>query len=242
VPVPFTGGAEAAAIPVEPPDSSLRTDDDTPLPAGSMVVRAATWVQRVGAGAVDFSVCVGLTLGYAVVEALDIPAEPSQSALVLTGVDRALDVMSRYAAFLLSMLVALGVATLLYEGLSVALMGRTLGQKLMGVRLLHRSGARPGLIRALARGTLSGLGFLLLGAGWLWSPFDRRRAGLHDRWTRLDLVEDPLAPAPLPPVEGTPSDPPAADPPTDPSSAAQPDPTATGTPPPPPQDPPAASA
>ncbi len=181
------------------------------------VVRAASWNVKLGAALVDLAACGGLTLGYAVVEYLDLPSEQAAGSGAPTqGLDWAVDVAARYSSFMVGMLVALSVAVMAYESLAVALMGRTAGQKLMGLRLLRlANGNRPGVLLGVWRGLLAGLGLLLVGAGWVWAPFDARRQALHDRWSGLILVEDPDAP---PPAQDTASTPPEGEPPPPPDA------------------------
>lgn len=173
------------------------------------MVRAATWVHKGAAALVDLAISGALTLGYAVVEFLEMPeAEQDGPVVALSGVDWFLDAMSRHAGLLGGMFVAITLAVTVYETLAVALMGRTLGQKVVGVRLVSMDGRKPGAGRGAVRGLLAGLGLMVAGAGWLWAPFDKRRAGLHDKWTGLVMVEEPPAPVPvvppgtLPPVDG----------------------------------------
>ncbi|MEW5851854.1 MAG: RDD family protein, partial [Myxococcota bacterium] len=186
-----------------------------PLPApdenrGALVVRAASWTQKLAAALVDGAVAVALSLGYGVVQALELPEgeAPDEGAVALSGIDWLIDVVARHAELLAGMTVALALAVAAYEALAVALLGRTAGQALMGLRLVHLGGGKLGLLRAFARGGLAGAGLLLLGAGWLWAPFDHRRAALHDKWTGLVLVEVP----PPPPVTEAPAEPVAAEP------------------------------
>ncbi|MBI5493704.1 MAG: RDD family protein [Deltaproteobacteria bacterium] len=225
-PVPPPAAAEAA--PVEPvaspavPLSPLVGDGPQPP-----VARAASWSQKIAAALVDGAVVFGLTLGYAAVELLELPPDDPTSTQALEGVDRFIDLLARYSAFILGMLIACSVAVFLYEGLAVALMGRTVGQKVMDLRLLRlRDGQRAGGRLALLRGLLAGVGLLVLGAGWLWAPFDRRRAALHDRWTGLVLVEDPQAPVPPPSTAATQPPLPPASEPLRPEASAPPDPPA----------------
>jgi hypothetical protein len=159
------------------------------------VVRAASWSHKMAAAMLDGAVGISLTLGYAVVLAMELPAgEAADPGVVLSGVDYALDLASRHSAMMLSMGLAFATVVALYEALSVAVLGCTVGQKLMGLRLIRLSGARVGAVRALARGFLCGCGLMLLGAGWVWAPFDRRRMALHDKWTGLVLIEVLRAP------------------------------------------------
>jgi uncharacterized RDD family membrane protein YckC len=68
----------------------------------------------------------------------------------------------------------------LYLGLFVALQGRTLGMRLLKLRVIDLYGATPGPLRAAVRA----LGYVAcaftLGLGFVWVGFDREKRGLHD--------------------------------------------------------------
>lgn len=195
-------------VALTPPPADVDVDavlETAPAPSGgARVVRAANWVQRTIAAAVDLGVCALLTLGFGVVAYLDLPPRTHNAGPPLHGVDRLLDVTSRFSTVIATMLVASAAAMVIYQTLTVAVMGRTLGQKAVGVRLLSRNGRRPGPVAATVRGLVSGVGLVLLGAGWLWSLFDGRRSGWHDRAVRLDLVQEPAEQPTPPSVEGEP--------------------------------------
>jgi uncharacterized RDD family membrane protein YckC len=71
----------------------------------------------------------------------------------------------------LSIVVILVIENVLLIGTA----GATLGQRLVGVRVERVDGSRPGLIRAVVRAVLLGLGFPVLTLLW-----ERDRRGLHD--------------------------------------------------------------
>ncbi|MGJ6967528.1 RDD family protein [Streptosporangium sp. G11] len=86
----------------------------------------------------------------------------------------------------------------LYVWVQHALWGRTLGKRLLGVRVVAaRTGARPGAgkaaLRALAFPLLAfvpGVGLPCLLAGGLWTLFDPEGRVLHDRWLGAAVVRD----------------------------------------------------
>src|SRR5215470_6863909 len=61
-----------------------------------------------------------------------------------------------------------------------ALAGRTVGMRLLGIRIIDVYGDTPSPLRSLVRtlGYIAGLATLLL--GFLWIGFDREKRGLHD--------------------------------------------------------------
>jgi uncharacterized RDD family membrane protein YckC len=58
--------------------------------------------------------------------------------------------------------------------------GRTPGQKLVGVRVIDIYGERPGVVRALLRSLGFAIALLPFGLGLLWIGFDREKRGLQD--------------------------------------------------------------
>lgn len=79
-------------------------------------------------------------------------------------------------AFLLLVVIIL----FLYHFLFHSLMGCTLGDRLMKMRVIDSYGQRPGFLRVLIRTLGMGVSFILAGAGFLWIAFDRERRALHD--------------------------------------------------------------
>ncbi|MCB9529380.1 MAG: RDD family protein [Myxococcales bacterium] len=75
--------------------------------------------------------------------------------------------------------VMLGVAAI-YAVVTRHLLAGTLGERLLGLRLIDREGEGAGPLRALAHaaGTVVGLGALLL--GYVWAAVDPRRQGLAE--------------------------------------------------------------
>jgi uncharacterized RDD family membrane protein YckC len=69
-----------------------------------------------------------------------------------------------------------------------SLFGQTIGQRLMGVRLVTQRGVTPGVLRALGRAWASLLGFVLLGVGIVWIAFDREKRGFADFVARTFVV------------------------------------------------------
>src|SRR5262249_8823134 len=68
----------------------------------------------------------------------------------------------------------------LYFTLFHAARGQTVGQHLLGLYVITKTGTRPNLLRALGRTGGCALGWLLCGLGLLWIGFDREKRGLHD--------------------------------------------------------------
>ena len=94
--------------------------------------------------------------------------------------------LPRLAATHPSLLVAsvalAGVTAFVYLTLSCALGGRTLGDRVAGLRAVAvRSGEAPSLGRAALRALAAVIGAFACLAGPLWALFDTRGQGLHDK-------------------------------------------------------------
>jgi uncharacterized RDD family membrane protein YckC len=103
-------------------------------------------------------------------------------ALVLRA--RALEPILLPGAFLVLVLalVYCAVAAFLWKG-------RTLGRRLLGLRLVDTSGLAPAPGRAVVRALLATLSFGLFLAGYWMALFDRRGQTLHDKLTSTFVVQ-----------------------------------------------------
>jgi uncharacterized RDD family membrane protein YckC len=86
-----------------------------------------------------------------------------------------------------------------------ALRGQTLGNKLLGIRVIRRDGRPLGLGGALARYLGYMVSALLLGLGFVWIAFDAQRQGLHDKLAASVVVPENFAAA-SPPLTVVPLD------------------------------------
>jgi uncharacterized RDD family membrane protein YckC len=73
----------------------------------------------------------------------------------------------------------IGLALIYFAG-AYAIMGRTLGMRLLGLRVITRAGVRPTPGRAAGRAFGGLLSAVLLSLGFIWIAFDREKRGLHD--------------------------------------------------------------
>lgn len=83
----------------------------------------------------------------------------------------------------------LGMAGL-YFVLFIALSGRTVGQKLVGIRVVRRAGGPVGPWRAILRLAGTALGLVPGGLGSLWMAFDREKRAFHDYLTGTYVVRE----------------------------------------------------
>jgi uncharacterized RDD family membrane protein YckC len=78
----------------------------------------------------------------------------------------------------------------IYYTLCWALIGQTIGQRFMGLRVLRLDGRELGLRRSFLRYIGYALCFVTLGVGFLWVLIDNRRMGWHDKLARTCVVYD----------------------------------------------------
>jgi uncharacterized RDD family membrane protein YckC len=80
-----------------------------------------------------------------------------------------------------------------YATLGHALMGATVGKRLLGLRVEGPGGTAPGLARSVARSALAVAGAAALGAGVVIGLLSRRGQALHDRAVGTVVVRAPGA-------------------------------------------------
>jgi uncharacterized RDD family membrane protein YckC len=135
--------------------------------------RAPGW-RRVFASTIDTLLVgsfVALLLG-PVVSRSDLP--PGWS------LDDFVEALTRHSGVLLPALAVAAVVTFAYQWLGIALMGATLGKRLMQLRVVGPDGRRPSFGRSAIRAAFSIPSFLLLGLGPLLGLFTRTGRSLHD--------------------------------------------------------------
>lgn len=87
------------------------------------------------------------------------------------------------------------VACLLYYVAFRRLRGGTFGYRIVGIRLVDRSGNSPSLVRLAGRFFLASIATLPFGASYLQCWFDPRRQSFHDRWSGTWMVRKRAEPA-----------------------------------------------
>jgi uncharacterized RDD family membrane protein YckC len=80
-----------------------------------------------------------------------------------------------------------GVYFVLFWSLS----GRTIGQKLLHIRLVDHRGARPHPLVGLLRYVAKVVGLAPGALGWVWAAFDVENRAWHDHVARTIVVRDP---------------------------------------------------
>jgi uncharacterized RDD family membrane protein YckC len=108
----------------------------------------------------------------------------------LSGLDALVSQVRALQSVLIPGAVLLLVLSLVYCAIFAFLWnGRTLGRRLLGLRLVDTHGLAPAPGRAIARAVLASLSFGLFLAGFWMALFDRRGQTLHDKLTSTYVVQ-----------------------------------------------------
>ena len=147
---------------------------------------AALW-QRITAFIVDGAlVGVVLALYVGLAAALIGPHAPTTQLTGIDGVMARVHQLSSVLAPCVALALVLGLA---YTAAFALLWnGRTPGRRLLGIRLVDRTGLAPTPGRAITRAALSVLSFVPFLAGFWLALFDRRGQTLHDKLTQTFVV------------------------------------------------------
>lgn len=147
-------------------------------PKGAPVVHVAGFWRRLGAAMIDLAVIVpvGLLLGWIATSIAGVSLPPSR----MRSLDFWLDLVLDSDPALVTGAVMIVVAAVAYLLAFQALLGRTLGMRALGLRVIDVWGDRPSVARCAARtaGYLASVATAML--GFLWVGFDREKRGLHD--------------------------------------------------------------
>ncbi|MGZ6076330.1 MAG: RDD family protein [Myxococcaceae bacterium] len=175
VPEPATGAAPAPA----------------PAHSGQIIevhARPAALWQRITAFIVDGTlICSVLALYVGTAAALITPR--GVTATQLTGIDGVMARVHQLNAVLAPCIALALVLGLAYTAVFALLWnGRTPGRRLLGIRLVDRTGLAPAPGRAIARAALAVLSFVPFLAGFWLALFDRRGQTLHDKLTQTFVV------------------------------------------------------
>ncbi len=156
----------------------------TPL----MPVRAAGLLRRLPAFLVDLAVLAVTAGPLHLFLTWLVPSEPLVGEA--KGLDATLTLATTPIGELLSRAGPFLILSLLYFLVFMLLGGRTLGQRLLRVRVVDRHGRPPGPIAAIARVAAGALALLPVGLGALWMVFDFERRGLHDHVSGTWVVRE----------------------------------------------------
>jgi len=175
--------AEAPAPVVKKPEAKKRAaapapEPRRPSPKEGEAVHVAGFWRRLLAGFVDLAVIlpVALVLTWIASRMTGVHLPPSR----IRGLDFWLDLVLASDPALMTAVAMFLVVTCAYLMTFQVILGRTLGMRLLKMRVIDVWGERPSILRCAAR---TG-GYVLAGAtvmlGFLWVGFDSEKRGLHD--------------------------------------------------------------
>ena len=141
-------------------------------------VEVAGFWRRALAGAIDLAV-LALTAG-PIAWGIHRIADPVPVAPGARGLDLALSLATANFGLLLTRAGPFLVFVCLYFMVSVFWTGRTLGQRLLAMRVIDRHGRPPSLLAAVVRALAQLLGTLAAAFGPLWIAIDSERRAVHD--------------------------------------------------------------
>ena len=190
-PRPAVPAGRPPTPPAPPAAASLDVDPDVEVEAIEVHLRRAAPWKRAASWAVD-GLLLGL-LGALLISLVarmgGLSAESAGPTSRQTGLDWLLDAASNHLGLVFPTLVVLAAASFVHATLGHALMGATLGKRLLGLQVVGRDGRRPTLGRSAVRSGLSLLSFLLLGLGCLLALFTVSGRALHDYLAGTYVVE-----------------------------------------------------
>lgn len=131
----------------------------------------------------------GLLLGLVAAPVIWLVLAAAGPSAKAADIDGLLSLAARQARFIVPTLAFVALASAVYSALSVALMGATLGKRVLGLEVVGNDGRRPSPRRAVARAALTLLSFALLGLGCLLALFTRSGRALHDLLAGTVVVE-----------------------------------------------------
>lgn len=150
--------------------------------------RPASLWRRLLAFTIDTSAIAGIAALYLMLASSVAGVSAPQTGL--TGLDAFFGQVRALQSVLVPGAVLLLVLSLVYCAIFAFLWnGRTLGRRLLGLRLVDTHGLAPAPGRAIARAVLASLSFGLFLAGFWMALFDRRGQTLHDKLTSTYVVQ-----------------------------------------------------
>jgi uncharacterized RDD family membrane protein YckC len=162
-------------------DPELAGTADPSCPSCGLPLRpvevAGFWL-RAAAGAVDLAI-LAVTAG-PIAWALHRLINPMPIAPEARGLDLALSLITADFGLLLGRAGPFLVLATLYTLITVLWTGRTLGQRLLRIRVIDRQGRSPGPFVTIVRTLAQLLGTLAAAFGPLWIAIDSERRAVHD--------------------------------------------------------------
>ena len=166
--------------PVPPKPSERVVPPPRPAARGALVVHVVGFWKRAVAAFVDLAVVIPTALLITWIASKISGVELPSSRLHILDIDLWIDlVLAADPAIVMAMVLTLAVG-MTYLFVFHLVLGRTLGMRLLKIRIIDVYGERPTPARCAARcaGYVAGLATLFL--GFLWMGFDSEKRGLQD--------------------------------------------------------------
>ena len=178
----------APVAPTPAPVPAKAKPAPTPAASGEVHARPASLWRRLLAFSIDTGAIAGVVALYLLLASSVAGVHKAQTTL--TGLDAFLLQVRALQSVLIPGIVLLLVLSLVYCAVSAFLWnGRTLGRRLLGLRLVDTRGMAPAPGRAVVRALLAGVSFGFFLAGFWMALFDRRGQTLHDKLTSTYVVQ-----------------------------------------------------
>lgn len=186
-----TAPPPVAARPAAPAAPAPTTASRPAVPASKETeihARPASLWRRLLALTIDTGAIAGVAALYLMLASSVAGVQTPQTSL--SGIDAVVSQVRALQSVLLPGAALLLVLSLVYCAVSAFLWnGRTLGRRLLGLRLVDTHGLAPAPGRAIVRAMLATLSFGLFLAGFWMALFDRRGQTLHDKLTSTFVVQ-----------------------------------------------------
>ncbi|WNG41882.1 RDD family protein [Archangium violaceum] len=192
--------SEAETLPATPMPTPRRPPPPALAPASAAAkapaesgvtevhARPASLWRRLLAFTIDTGAMAGVAALYLLLASTVAGVHAPQTGL--SGLDAFVIQVRALQSVLIPGAVLLMVLSLVYCAVAAFLWnGRTLGRRLLGLRLVDTHGLAPAPGRAIARAVLASLSFGLFLAGFWMALFDRRGQTLHDKLTSTYVVQ-----------------------------------------------------
>jgi uncharacterized RDD family membrane protein YckC len=178
----------------EPQDDLLQASVDRPTPEA--LPKGGFWLRLVAVGLdvlfLNVVSCVVLVIVFLVTGVLQVIMSEVSAQNVgpfeLIQIIQA--AMQPHLPLFAAVYVSLLLAALLYRPVCHAVWGKTLGKKMVGLRVITIAGEPIGFGRALARTLALSISLAPLGLGCLWAAWSRHKQGWHDKLAGTYVIKE----------------------------------------------------
>jgi uncharacterized RDD family membrane protein YckC len=175
----------------EPLDGNLADEANPDCPACGehlLPVRVAPVWRRAAAATIDLGILLGTAglLNWGLLRLLDLPPLWGDAK----GLDALLRVFELTPGQVIGRIAPFLVMAALYFGLFWSITGRTVGAKMLDLRVVDAKGRRPHPLRVSVRVVAHFLSGLPGALGWIWAAFDLEKRAWHDHVAQTYVVRD----------------------------------------------------